>query len=103
MITIKDFKDQDIEDVLKQPAICEKLAPEDKELEYFYKSCAEPIYVFCAAAIHDSHAKTLLEKLRQMKEKQKRSLILNLKWKRQNRREIKSLKSTKVMPKFKKK
>ena len=32
---IKDFLDQDIEDVLKRPTICEKPAPEDKELEYF--------------------------------------------------------------------
>ena len=74
-MTIKDYHEQDIEDVLKWPVICEKPAPEDKELEYFYKSCAETIYASCSATMHDSQAKILLEEAADERKTEAKSVI----------------------------
>ena len=61
--------------MLKWPAICEKPAPEDKELEYFYKSCAETIYVSCSATMHDSQSKILLEEAADERKTEAKSVI----------------------------
>ena len=61
MLALKDFQDQDIEDVLKRPAFCPKPGHEKKELEFFCKNCEEPICNSCAATLHDGHVKILLE------------------------------------------
>ena len=74
-MTIKDYHEQDIEDVLKWLAICKKPAPEDKELEYFYKSCAETIYVSCSATMHDIQAKILLEEAADERKTEAKSVI----------------------------
>ncbi|XP_020629863.1 E3 ubiquitin-protein ligase TRIM56-like, partial [Orbicella faveolata] len=62
VLALKDFQDQDIEDVLKRPAFCGKPGHEKKELEFFCKTCEEPVCYSCAATIHgDGHIKILLE------------------------------------------
>ncbi len=61
VLALKDFEDQDIEDVLKRPAFCPKPGHEKKELEFFCKKCAEPVCNFCVATIHEGHVKILLE------------------------------------------
>ena len=61
VLALKDFQDQDIEDVLKRPAFCSKPGHEKKELEFFCKNCEEPICSSCVATIHDGHVKILLE------------------------------------------
>ncbi|XP_078361779.1 E3 ubiquitin-protein ligase TRIM45-like [Oculina patagonica] len=61
VLALKDFEDQDIEDVLKRPAFCPKPGHEKKELEFFCKNCAEPVCNFCVATIHEGHVKILLE------------------------------------------
>ena len=61
VLALKDFQDQDIEDVLKRPAFCSKPGHEKKELEFFCKNCEEPICNSCVATIHDGHVKILLE------------------------------------------
>ena len=61
MLAIKDFQDQDIEDVLKRPAFCQIKRHENKVLEFFCKNCKVAICNSCALTEHEGHAKMLLE------------------------------------------
>ena len=61
VLAIKDFQDQDIEDVLKRPAFCQIKRHEDKALEFFCKNCKVAICNSCVVTLHDGHAKVLLE------------------------------------------
>ena len=61
MLAIKDFQDQDIEDVLKKPAFCQIKRHENKALEFFCKKCKVAICNTCALIEHDGHAKVPLE------------------------------------------
>ena len=60
-LALKDFQDQDFENILKRPAFCGKPGHEKKELEFFCKSCEVPICYSCVATLHDGHAKILLD------------------------------------------
>ena len=75
VLAIKDFQDQDIEDVLKRPAFCGKLGHEKKELEFFCRNCEEPICNSCAATIHDGHIKILLEEAANERRAEAKSVI----------------------------
>ena len=59
MLALKDFEDQDIDNVLKRPAFCPR--HEKKELEFFCKNCEETICNSCVVTAHDGHVKILLE------------------------------------------
>ena len=83
MLTIKDFQDQDIEDVLKQPAFCGKPGHEKNELEFFCRNCEEPICNSCATTIHDGHVKILLEEAANERKAQAKSVIESQKEKAQ--------------------
>ena len=61
VLAIKDFEDQDIEDVLKRPAFCQIKRHENKALEFFCKSCKVAICNACALTEHEGHGKMLLE------------------------------------------
>ena len=61
VLAIKDFQDQDIEDVLKRPAFCQIKRHENKVLEFFCKNCKVAICNACALTEHEGHAKMLLE------------------------------------------
>ena len=61
MLAIKDFQDQDIEDVLKKPAFCQIKRHENKALEFFCKKSKVAICNTCALTEHDGHAKVPLE------------------------------------------
>ena len=61
VLALKDFEDQDIEDVLKRPAFCPRPGHEKKELEFFCKKCEQAICNSCVATTHDRHGKILLE------------------------------------------
>jgi len=75
VLAIKDFQDQDIEDVLKRPAYCGKPGHEKKELEFYCRNCEEPICNSCVATIHDGHIKTLLEEAANERKAQAKSVI----------------------------
>ena len=60
-LAIKDFKDQDIEDVLKRPAFCQIKRHENNTLEFFCKNCKVAICNACALTEHEGHTKVLLE------------------------------------------
>ena len=61
VLALKDFKDQDFENVLKRPVFCRSRGHEGKELEFFCKDCCVAICHSCVATTHDGHAKMLLE------------------------------------------
>jgi len=89
VLAIKDFQDQDIEDVLKRPAFCGKPGHEKKKLKFFCRSCEEPICSSCAATIHDGHLKVLLEEAANERKAEAKSVIESQKKKAQQiRRKI---------------
>ena len=60
-LALKDFQDQDFENILKRPAFCGKPGHEKKELEFFCKSCEVSICYSCVATLHEGHSKVLLD------------------------------------------
>ena len=52
VLALKDFEDQDIEDVLKRPAFCQQKHHEKEELKFFCKNCDAAICNLCVATIH---------------------------------------------------
>ena len=61
LLALKEFQDQDIEEVLKRPVFCRRPGHEKKELEFFCKKCKVSICNTCALTNHEGHAKILLE------------------------------------------
>jgi len=82
-MAIKDFQDQDIEDVLKRPAFCGKPGHGKKVLEYYCRNCEEPICTSCVATIHDGHKKILLDEAANGRKAQAKSVIESQKEKAQ--------------------
>ena len=75
VLALKDFQDQDIEDVLKRPTFCGKPGHDRKKLKFFCNDCAEPICNSCVATIHDGHVKILLEEAAIERKAEARSVI----------------------------
>ena len=61
VLAIKDFQDQDIEDVLKRPTFCQIKRHENEALKFFCKDCKVAICNSCVVTRHEGHAKMLLE------------------------------------------
>ena len=61
VLAIKDFQDQDIEDVLKRPVFCQKKHHENEELKFFCKDCEFAICSICAITLHEGHGKVPLQ------------------------------------------
>ena len=60
-LALKDFQDQDLENIFKRPAFCAKPGHEKKELELFCKVCEVVICSTCALTDHEGHGKMPLE------------------------------------------
>ena len=60
-LELKDFQDQDIEAVLKRPALCQKKGHEKEELKLFCRVCKVAICNICCVTLHEGHSKVLLE------------------------------------------
>ena len=58
-LALKDFRDEDFENIFKQPTFCPK--HEKKELELFCRVCKTTICNSCALIDHEGHAKIALE------------------------------------------
>ena len=84
VLALKDFEDQDIENVLKRPAFCPR--HEKKELEFFCKSCEETICNSCVVTAHDGHVKILLEEAANERKLEVVSLVESYKGKVQGMR-----------------
>ena len=61
MLAIKDFQDQDIENVLTRPVFCQIEHQESEELKFFCKNCENAICNTCAITLHEGHAKLLVQ------------------------------------------
>ena len=85
-LALKDFQDQDFENILKRPAFCQKKSHEKKELEFFCKVCKVAICNACALTDHERHAKMTLETEANEKKEQLESGINSLKQKAQEKR-----------------
>ena len=60
-LALKDFQDEDFENILKRPAFCGKPGHEKKELEFFCNVCGVVICTTCALTDHEGHVKKPLE------------------------------------------
>ena len=58
VLALKDFRDEDFENILKQPPFCAK---HEKKLEFFCQLCKTTICYSCAVTDHDGHEKIVLE------------------------------------------
>ena len=61
VLAIKDFQDQDIENVLKRPVFCQKEHHENKKLKFFCKDCEVAICNTCVVTLHEGHVKVALQ------------------------------------------
>ncbi|XP_015772779.1 PREDICTED: E3 ubiquitin-protein ligase TRIM71-like [Acropora digitifera] len=58
VLALKDFRDEDFENILKQPPFCAK---HEEKLKFFCQVCKTTICYSCAVTDHDGHAKIVLE------------------------------------------
>ena len=86
MLAIKDFQDEDIEDVLKRPAFCQIKRHEDEALKFFCKDCKVAICNSCVVILHEGHAKVLLEDGAYEHKLRMESLIISLNEKAEEKR-----------------
>ena len=75
VLALKDFQDEDFENVLRRPAFCREPGHETKQLEFFCKVCEVSICNACALTDHEGHAKMLLEKAANERKLQVKSAI----------------------------
>ena len=61
VLAIRDFQDNDIENVLKRAVYCQKKHHEKEELRFFCKQCEVSICNTCVVTFHEGHDKVLLQ------------------------------------------
>ena len=86
VLALKDFQDEDFENVLKRPAFCRKPGHEKKELEFFCRICEVSVCNACALTDHEGHAKVFLEEAANERKLQVKSAIESRKEKLQRKR-----------------
>jgi len=55
VLSLKDFQDEDFEDVLKRPAFCQKDLHEKEVLKFYCKVCEVPVCHTCVIVDHNKH------------------------------------------------
>ena len=86
VLALKDFQDEDYENVLKRRAFCPKRHHEKEELKLFCKICETAICNACALTDHEGHAKMLLEEAANERKLQVKSVIKSQKQKVQQKK-----------------
>ena len=86
VLALKDFQDEDFENVLKRPAFCRKAGHEKKELEFFCRICEVAVCNACALTDHEGHPKVFLEEAANERKLQGKSAIESRKEKLQMKR-----------------
>ena len=61
VLAIKDFQDQDIENVLRRPVFCQKEHHGNKKLKFFCNDCEVAICNTCSVTLHEGHVKVPLQ------------------------------------------
>ena len=74
-LALKDFQDEDFENVLKRPAFCQKQHHEKEQLKLFCKICEIAICNACALSDHEGHNKIPLEEAANKSKIQVKSFI----------------------------
>ena len=74
-LALKDFQDQDFENILKRPTFCQQKHHEKEELKFFCIDCAVAICNSCVATVHDGHAKMILKEVADERKLQMKSAI----------------------------
>ena len=101
-LALNDFQDQDIEDLLRRPAFCQKEHHEKEVLRFYCKDCKVAVCNTCVVTLHDGHDKMLLQEATDARKTKINSVIKSLKETAQDdRREAEKidLKSTKIQMK----
>ena len=62
ILALKDFKDEDYENVLKRPVFCHNRGHENEELKFFCKDCSVVICYSCVVTIHDGQRQDTFER-----------------------------------------
>ena len=88
VLAIKDFKDQDIEDVLKRPVYCQKKHHENEELKFFCKDCKVAICNTCVVTLHEGHVKVPLQDAANERKIRLESVLMSQKDKALKRRKM---------------
>ena len=78
-LAINDFQDQDIEDLLRRPAFCQKRHHEKEVLRFYCKDCKVAVCNTCVVTLHDGHDKMLLQEATDARRSQINSTITSLK------------------------
>ena len=78
-LAINDFQDQDIEDLLRRPAFCQKRHHEKEVLRFYCKDCKVPVCSTCVVTLHDGHESMLLQEATDARRSQINSIIASLK------------------------
>ncbi|KAL9979997.1 hypothetical protein ACROYT_G008527, partial [Oculina patagonica] len=88
VLALRDFQDEDFENVLKRPKFCQKKHHKKEELKFFCKDCDVAICNTCVVTLHEGHAKIVLEWEEAANERklQVRSIIETQKQKAQQKR-----------------
>ena len=86
VFALKDFQDEDYENVLKRSAFCQKKHHEKEQLKFFCKDCEVAICNACAFTDHEGHAKIILEEAANERKLQVKSVIESQKQKVQQKR-----------------
>ena len=95
VLALKDFQDEDYENVLKRPAFCQKKHHEKEELKFFCRTCEIAICNACASTDHEGHGKMPLEEAANERKLQVKSVMESQKQKvQQNRNKIAKLDKT---------
>ena len=75
MLALKDFQEEDFENVLKRPAFCQKEHHEKEELKFFCEICEVAICNVCAWTDHEGHGQIHLEEAANERKLQVKSVI----------------------------
>ena len=95
VLALKDFQDEDYENLLKRPAFCQKKHHEKEELKFFCNDCEVAICNTCVVTLHEGHAKVIFEEAANDRKLQVKSVIESQKQKvQQKRNEIAKLEET---------
>ena len=81
VLAIKEFKDQDYEDLLKRPVFCPRQRHQKEELKFFCKVCEAAVCQTCVMLDHGGHTLKLIE---EEAETQKIEITAMLQAQRQN-------------------
>ena len=79
VLALKDFQYEDLQEVLKRPAFCQKRHHEKKVLEFFCKDCEVAVCSSCVPTLHNGHTLVELEEAAHERKEEINSLIESLK------------------------